>query len=234
MAVDPSFDHQERAMEAQDALNERHDPRQQQSNENDREVQANTMVKTITQSSLNEPYSAFSKSKRLTIVAISSTAGILSTISANIYFPALTIIEKVMVPVIQRWIMFVCGYNNPPVLQWNIIIGFEYNHRIGKFDCDSLHDISRHITCILGLSLRRLWATPSILINNHCLYGKLYWSCTCTFICSITSAPHATSIWIKFSHCYRYVYPMQSSYTQVQSVSILIMHKHHIHRCRCD
>lgn len=101
MAVDPqmpSFDTQG-TIEAQDTTNKQRQSHQGQSNENERDVEVNTMAKTMTHTSLNEPYSVFTKSKKLTIVAISSTAGILSTISANIYFPALTIIEKVMMSI---------------------------------------------------------------------------------------------------------------------------------------
>ncbi|KAL1932432.1 hypothetical protein VTP01DRAFT_8110 [Rhizomucor pusillus] len=45
-------------------------------------------------SSVQEPYSVFSKSQKIVIVAISSFAGLLSPLSANTYFPALPVIEE--------------------------------------------------------------------------------------------------------------------------------------------
>jgi hypothetical protein len=40
-------------------------------------------------------YSAFSVGQRYSILAIVATAGFLSTLSANIYFPALGVVQKV-------------------------------------------------------------------------------------------------------------------------------------------
>lgn len=47
-------------------------------------------------SSQHEPYSIFSKSKKTLILLIIASTGILSTLSANIYFPALDAIKDVM------------------------------------------------------------------------------------------------------------------------------------------
>lgn len=51
------------------------------------------MEKILTNSS--EPYSIFSRNKKLLIVTICCLTGIVSPLSANIYFPALDAIQKV-------------------------------------------------------------------------------------------------------------------------------------------
>jgi hypothetical protein len=52
-----------------------------------------TMVPT--KSSSNIPYSVFSRGQKNTIVTIVALAGVASTLSANIYFPALNAIQAV-------------------------------------------------------------------------------------------------------------------------------------------
>ena len=52
------------------------------------------LEKKITVSSL-EPYSVFPRSQKLLIVVIAALTGIVSPLSANIYFPALNAIKEV-------------------------------------------------------------------------------------------------------------------------------------------
>lgn len=54
----------------------------------------NRMKKLLTTNS-SEPYSVFHRNKKLLIVAICCLTGIVSPLSANIYFPALDVIQKV-------------------------------------------------------------------------------------------------------------------------------------------
>jgi hypothetical protein len=59
-----------------------------------------------TKNSVNVPYSAFKRSQKHTIVAIVALAGLASTLSANIYFPALNAIQAVSQAL-------TCGIQNP-------------------------------------------------------------------------------------------------------------------------
>ena len=60
------------------------------------QVTAAPVTTISTKNSINIPYSAFSTSKKHIIVFIVAFAGIASTVSANIYFPALNAIQQVM------------------------------------------------------------------------------------------------------------------------------------------
>lgn len=53
------------------------------------------LAPSTTRASANVPYSAFTRSRKQVIVTIVALAGVASTLSANIYFPALNAIQKV-------------------------------------------------------------------------------------------------------------------------------------------
>lgn len=52
-------------------------------------------IKKMTTTNSSEPYSVFPRNKKLLIVTICCLTGIVSPLSANIYFPALDAIQKV-------------------------------------------------------------------------------------------------------------------------------------------
>jgi hypothetical protein len=53
------------------------------------------LAPSTTRASANVPYSAFTRSRKQVIVTIVAAAGVASTLSANIYFPALNAIQEV-------------------------------------------------------------------------------------------------------------------------------------------
>jgi hypothetical protein len=53
------------------------------------------LAPSTTQASSSVPYSAFPRSRKQVIVTIVALAGVASTLSANIYFPALNAIQAV-------------------------------------------------------------------------------------------------------------------------------------------
>lgn len=93
-------------------------------------------------SSVQEPYSVFSKSQKIVIVAISSFAGLLSPLSANTYFPALPVIEEVMTHTRIR---------TDETVSYTCIAGTRYYDGTCQRYSHSVHDLPRLITNVLGI-----------------------------------------------------------------------------------
>lgn len=67
----------------------------------DVEIQSSCTAEDVPEIKDDQVYSVFRVSQRYGILAIVATAGFLSTLSANIYFPALGVIQNV-----RRFILF--------------------------------------------------------------------------------------------------------------------------------
>jgi fructose-bisphosphate aldolase class 1 len=73
------------------------------SNDDGPDPAPDTLAPSTTRASANVPYSAFTRSRKQVIVTIVALSGVASTLSANIYFPALNAIQEVKYMLQFQW-----------------------------------------------------------------------------------------------------------------------------------
>lgn len=97
----------------------------------------------------DEPYSVFSTRTKILIVMTVSISGFFSPFSTNIYFPALSMIEKASIIAISIYLSIVpmglVTYSHT-----SAVLGSCHYRENGQFDCNHVHGVSGHCTLFLG------------------------------------------------------------------------------------
>lgn len=144
----------------------------------------------------DEPYSIFTTRTKILIVLTVSISAFFSPFSTNIYFPALSMIEKASSSGI--YIQVYWQYS---------ALGPQHYRTHGQLDCNHVHGVSGHCAIFLGKSGRFVWTKACVYHDILHLSAGLHWARLYKKLRNAVISAHAAGHWIKFcnrSGCWLY------------------------------